>query len=318
MRTSDNTERAESRLARVAKAQWGVFTRAQALAAGIAAATMARRIEAGLWVRVLPRVYRAASTPESWNQRLMAACLFAGGGAVVSHRTAARLHGLEGLSARTRDEPIELTVPLTTQARATGLLVRRSRKLDRIDRSKIDGVPVTTLPRTLIDLSATLDDRHLSVALDSGLARHPDMEVAFFQRALRRLRTKGRPGTAALARLLDERAPDAPHLDSALERRFVIALRRAGLPTPKAHYDVIHDGRRIMEADFAYVRERIAIELHGASIHRQKGVWEDDQEKTAELGAAGWLFVPITWKQLDKSEKTVMDRIARTLAQRRQ
>jgi hypothetical protein len=240
----------------------------------------------------------------------------AGDGAVVSHRTAAMLHGLEGLSARRRDEPIELTVPLTTQARTSGVLVHRSRKLDRVDRSKIDGVPVTSLPRTLIDLSAMLDDRHLSVALDSGLAHHPDMDVALFRRALRRLRTRGRPGTAALARLLDERAPDAIHLDSALERRFAIALRRAGLPPPKEHYDVVHDGRRIMEADFAYPRERIAIELHGASIHRRPGVWEDDQEKTAELSAAGWTLVPVTFKQLEKSEKTVTDRIARTLAQR--
>jgi very-short-patch-repair endonuclease len=180
----------------------------------------------------------------------------------------------------------------------------------------IDGIPVTSLARTLIDVSATLDERHLSMALDSGLARNQSVDVGMLRRALRRLKTKGRAGTGALGRLLAARAPDAVHLDSALERRFAIALRRAGLPQPRAHHDVVEGGRHLAELDFAYPRERLGIQLHGASIHRRYGVWERDQEQQSELAAVGWLIVPVTWKQLEASETAVMERLGRALARR--
>jgi hypothetical protein len=173
---------------------------------------------------------------------------------------------------------------------------------------------VTSLPRTLVDLSAVLDERHLSIALDSVLARHRGIGVRTVRRVLDRLRSQGRTGAGVLERLLEERAMASVHLDSALERRFSFALRRAGLPRPAEHYDVVEGGRHVAELDFAYPRERVGIELNGASIHRRHAVWERDQQRLSELAAAGWRVLNVTWSQLEMGEAAVMDRVARALA----
>lgn len=305
-------ESPESRLWALARSQRGVFTRSQALGAGLSGGGMARTIAKGSLTRVLPRVYRAAATPESFNLMLMAACLWAGPGAVVSHVTAARLYGLEGLAPRRLRERIELSAP-GRRIRVPGFFVHGSNRLEPADRSTIDGIPVTSLARTLVDLAAVLDERHLAVALDSGLARHRNIDPRVVRRTLDRLRSQGRTGVGVLDRLLDQRTRAAVHLDSALERRFHTALRRAGLPQPICHYDVVHNGRHVAELDFAYPRERLGIEVNGAGIHRRYDVWERDQQRLSELAAAGWRIVLVTWAQLEADEAAVMDRVARAL-----
>jgi hypothetical protein len=271
-------------------------------------------VASGLWAKVLPGIYRAASTPESWNQKVAAACIWAGEGALVSHRTAAALHALEGIRPPRPGEPIELTVPFGRIRRAPGVLVHRSRRLEHGDKTVIGGIAVTSLARTLIDLSSSLDERRLAVALDSGLARHSHLDARLLRRELRRLRTQGRKISPFYQRLLDERTPDTVRLDSALERRFAAAIRAAGLPRPAAHYDVVENGRRIAEVDFAYPQARLAIQLNGASIHRRAAVWEHDQDQLSDLAAAGWRVVHVTWAQLENDERGVLDRIARALA----
>jgi hypothetical protein len=259
-------------------------------------------------------VYRAASTPESWHQKLVAGCLWAGQGALVSHLAAARLHRLEGLPAARRRDPIELTVPFGRHLRARGFVIHQSRKLERADTAAIDGIPVTSVARTLVDVSSRLDDKHLCVALDSGLVRHPFVDVHMLRRALRRLKTQGRRIARSYGRLLDQRAPNAIHLDSALERRFSAARRSAGLPKPAEHYDVVAGGRRLAEVDFAYPRVRLAIQLDGADVHRRPSVWEHDADQRSDLAAAGWRVVTVTWAQLEADESAVIERVKRALS----
>jgi very-short-patch-repair endonuclease len=273
---------------------------------------VSRRVVRGAWTRVLPGVYRAASTPETWRQRLLAACLWAGEGAVISHRTAARLLGLEGLPPMRPEEPIELTVPFGRRLRAPGVVVHQSRRLEPKDRRATDGIAVTSLARTLVDVSPWLDERRLSMALDSGLARHRFIDIGFLRREHRRLATRGRKVSRALGRLLEARAPGAVHLDSALERRFWALIKGSKLPKPIAHHEVADGGRRV-EVDFAYPSERLAIELQGASVHLQKRVWERDALRQSVLAAAGWRMVPVTSAQLEASEADVLQRIARAL-----
>jgi very-short-patch-repair endonuclease len=303
---------AERRLAEVARRQLGVFSRKQANLAGLSSRSVSRRVVRGAWTRVLPGVYRAASTPESWRQKLLAGCLWAGEDAVISHRTAARLLGLEGLPPMRPGEAIELTVPFGIRKKAPGFVVHQSRKLEPKDRRTSDGIAVTSLARTLVDVSAMLDERRLSMALDSGLARHRFIDIGFLRREHRRLATRGRKVSRALGRLLKARAPNAVHLDSALERRFSALIRGSGLPQPREHYEVPYGGRRV-EVDFAYPGARLAIELDGAAVHLQKRVWERDAVRRSVLAAAGWRVVPVTSEQLDASEAAVLERIASAL-----
>jgi very-short-patch-repair endonuclease len=301
----------------IARRQRGLFTREQAgREAGLSRGWIARRVASRAWVPVLRGVYRVEGTPGSWEQRLVAACLWAGDGAVISHRTAATLHKLEGIRPVRRIDPIELTVPEERQRHAPGLVVHRSRALARSDRTTIDEIPVTSLPRTLIDLSSDLDERRLTVAIDSGLARHRFVDVRWLRRELDRLKVKGREIAPFFERLLEERSPDAVHLDSALERRFSAALRAARLLRPVEHYEVVEDGRRLGELDFAYPRLKLGIELDGAAVHGQKRVFERDREQLSELATSGWSIVHVTWAQLDENENAVLERLGRAIAKR--
>jgi hypothetical protein len=231
----------------------------------------------------------------------------------VSHRTAARLHGLEGIPRSARSEPIDLSVPHATNVKVQGIRVHRSRRIDASDRAIVDGIPCTHLARTLIDIAPTLTDRQLALALDSGLALHPAIDIRGLRRLLRQRTGKGRAGAVRLMRLVDERMPSKVDLDSELERRLLIALRAAGLPSPRAHYEVVEDGRWIAEVDFVYPRERVAILTNGESIHRRRPIWERDQDVISELCASGWLVVLVTWAQLRDREQTVIARIRRAL-----
>lgn len=298
----------------MSSAQHGAFSRRQALEAGISASAIGRRLGKGAWLSVLPGVYRLAGTPETWHQKLMAACLRAGEGAVVSHNTAGRLWGLEGLGGNARSDPIELTIAFGTKRRAPGVVIHRSRKLGPADCTSRDGIPATQLVRTLIDLSAVLDRRRLTMALDSGLALHEKLGTGWLRRSVRRLGAKGRTGVGKLVELIDERDPRAKHLDSALERRFRAALKDAGLPRPEEHLDVVEGGRHLAELDFAYPRERLGIQTDGASVHRRHAVWERDQFQQSELAAAGWRILHVTWAQMQADESAVVERVARALA----
>jgi hypothetical protein len=312
MRLDIDTVIAERRLAALALSQLGVFSRTQANRAGLSNRSVSRRVARGTWTRVLPGVYRAASTPESFRQKLLAACLWAGPGAVISHRTAARLLGLEGLPPMRAGELVELTAPFGVRKKAPGVVLHQSRRLERHDRRAIDGIPVTSLARTLVDVSASLDEQRLSRALDSGLARHRFIDIGFLRREHRRLATRGRKVSRVLHALLMARSPSAPHLDSPLERRFAAMLRSSGLPRPVEHYEVTDGGRHVV-VDFAYPSARLAIELQGVAYHSQPRDVERDARRSAVLAAAGWRVIGVTGAQLDVSPQGVFGSIRRAL-----
>src|SRR5436305_791740 len=73
--------------------QFGVISRTQAARFGISPPAMTRRVQSGEWARVLPGVYRVTAAPVSFPQSALAATLWAGPGSLVSHGTAAALHG---------------------------------------------------------------------------------------------------------------------------------------------------------------------------------------------------------------------------------
>jgi predicted transcriptional regulator of viral defense system len=133
----------EHLLAQYARRQAGVFSRSQATAAALTRRQIAYRLEQGVWQRSFPGVYRVASAPRSAEQRLWAASLWAGDGAVVSHRSADALWKLDEVTA----ELPELSVPTPFHKRHAQIVVRRS-AVDDVDRR------VTGVERTLFDLAS--------------------------------------------------------------------------------------------------------------------------------------------------------------------
>lgn len=153
--------RPDSVLGRIAAQQHSVFDRRQAVAAGLSPRMIQHRLESGRWVSVSRGVYRLAGVERTWHQRVLAACLAAGAGAVASHRSAAALWEIDGFGPG----PVEISVS-RSQRRTAHFTTHRPRNMWAADTTELDYVPVTTVARTIIDLAAVVGDDDLEAALD--------------------------------------------------------------------------------------------------------------------------------------------------------
>jgi len=130
---------ADRAIAAIAERQHGLITLDQALLAGLTRAGAKHRVGTGRWERLHPGVYRMAGSARTFEQEVLAACRAAGPGATASHRSAATLLGLPGLTPTT-----ELTVVCEHAVRLKGVTVHRSVRLDGADRFWVKRIPVTT------------------------------------------------------------------------------------------------------------------------------------------------------------------------------
>jgi len=148
----------EQRHAALAQRQHGLATRGQLSAIGMSDSRIEYRLRSEAIYRVYESVYRLASHPVTWRQRLLAAC-WAGGDqrqAVVSHRAAAALLTLPGGS-----ELAEITSPRHLRARHQGVITHESLILEDRDVHYVDEIPVTRPARTLCDLASLVVAREL-------------------------------------------------------------------------------------------------------------------------------------------------------------
>lgn len=159
----------ELAIAKVAASQHGLIARRQDLDLGATAAEIKYRIKTHRWELVHRSVYRLAGVPNSWRQSLQALCLVSAS-FVASHRSAGRLWGLPDL----KGDWLEVSAPRGCSFRHPGIWVHESLNLTAADLTCIDGVPVTTPARTLIDLgsvlSAELTRRQLTTRSGEGLS----------------------------------------------------------------------------------------------------------------------------------------------------
>jgi hypothetical protein len=155
------------------------------------------RLETGTWRAVHPGVYRVEGVPVTWEQRVLAACLATCG--IASHRSAARLWGLDGPVS----DRVEVTVEGTGHRGLKELEIHHARTLTRSVRQ---GIPCTTVVRTLLDLASTLPPLQLEAALDSAL-REGLASVDYLER---KLATQGHRGGAALRAVVAARRSTAP------------------------------------------------------------------------------------------------------------
>lgn len=284
--------------------QHGVFTRAQARGAGYTGHQVDYRVGTGKWEVVLPAVYRVAGTPSSIRQRLMAAVLWAGEDAVVSHRAAAVLWGMDGVR-------MELPEVMThKRLRSELVVVHRTNDLGPADRDECHGIPVSSAARTLVDLAASLDEETLETALESCLRRRLT-SLARLEWRLSELGGHGRRGTAALVTLVDRRQ-NRP-LESRFEVRFERLLRKHGLPLPERQR-VVSNGHSRYRVDFAYPDQRIVVECVSWRYHSGQQAWREDMARRRRLAARGWRVIEFTWREVSRGSETVVAEIRQALA----
>lgn len=183
----------------LASRQHGVISRGQAVAAGVSEDQMARRSSNGMWIRVAPRVYRLAGAPPTWRADVTAAVLSCGPMAAASHATAGYLHGL--LSRR--PDRIEVVVP-RGRIRARDFTIHESTDLAPDHIEPLDGIPTTTIARTIVDIGVPhgigAAARCTDGARRAGRVTLP--EVVALHRSVAR---RGRNGVGPSRRILEER-----------------------------------------------------------------------------------------------------------------
>ena len=154
-------------LYRVAEQQAGYFTVAQARQAGFSHSLLSYHLGTGRFERARPRIYRIVHFPASPHEDLYVAWLQAGTDAVISHDSALALYELSDLLP----DRIHVTVSRTASRRRRGIRLH-TKKLDKEDVTRYEGLPVTTVERTLIDVSASgLADEQVRQALQEALRR---------------------------------------------------------------------------------------------------------------------------------------------------
>ena len=292
----------EARIARIAARQYGLVTHRQLVAVGLSAGGVQHRI-ANRRLRAIHRgVYAAGHQPLTREGRWLAAVLACGGGAALSHRAAAALWGL---LPRAGEGRIDVTV-LTAGGRASrpGIRVHRCR-LEAPELAARDGIPATTVARTLLDLAAVLPRRTMERALDEA-----DYLGFLDQRALAATlaRHPRRNGAGALKRILAEHSIGSTRTRSELEERLLALCRRRRLPLPAVNVHV--EGFLV---DFYWPAARLVVETDGYAAHRRRAAFEEDRVRTVTLSAAGYEVLRFTHRQVFGDAEWVGAHIERTL-----
>jgi very-short-patch-repair endonuclease len=211
-----------------------------------------------------------------------------------------------------RTKIIELTIPRGRQRQGPGIVYRRV--LLPGDVTTIDDLPVTTLPRTLIDLAAVVSRDQLEEALDDA-SRRGLVTMARLRSRLDRY-GRGRHGVGILRALLDERDHSARPLGSALERKALRMFRAERLPEPIPQFRVRSGNRLIATVDFAYPELLLGIEVDGYRWHTGRKRFVEDRRRLNALTSLGWRIIHVVWEDLQHGRPDAIDTIRRSIASR--
>lgn len=300
----------DRRVAQLAASQHGVFSGLQVVEIGATRRMIERRLGARRWEAMTRGVYRLAGSPPSWRQALMIACLAWGRDAVVSHCAAAALWILAGF----RPGHVVLTLPrIRRTGRRQGLAIVHQSSIPPSDVTTIDGIPVTTPARTLLDLASVVSREELEEAVDDALPRGL-VSLPRLRWMLNRPDNKGRPGIARLRAVVEACEPGASVPQSVFERRLLRTICRGGLPEPIPQHEIRNRGRMVARVDYAYPETRLAIEADGYRWHSGRANWERDRARLNELTLLGWRIIHVTWSELIRNPDAVVARIRSALA----
>lgn len=294
MRTAD----IDALILRLARTQHGNVARWQLVPAGVPATLLDERLKRRRLERVARSVYRVPGL-DGPRAGVVAAVLGCGPHAVGSHETAGLLHEVVV-------QPVARIAVSSWRGhpdRRAGVVLHRVR-LPCDERTICDGVPVTSLARTLIDLAATLPDRALEQAVARGLRLN---DVAHEQLVALLARYPRRPGTPRLRALLAADEPPAMTRSDA-EERFLALVRTALLPDARVNTR-IHG----FELDFYWPAHAVVVEIDGLAYHTTRDAQQRDRQRDSTLAAAGIRVLRFTWQDLTLRPEATLAKVALAL-----
>jgi putative AbiEi antitoxin of type IV toxin-antitoxin system len=276
---------------RLATSAKGIVTRDELLGVDVSLAQIRHRREIGALIPVYRGVYRVGHRAPNFETSYMAAVKACGKGALISGMSAAYLFGL----IKGKAPGPEVTAP-TERRRA-----RYSPAICANDATKWRGIPVTTVPRTLIDLAPRLTEADLARVCHEAGVLHKTTPAAVERLLL--------PNTSGAGRLRAVLRGDAKVLLSKLEEKFVERLDEYGLPLPETNKPA--GGRRV---DCRWPDHNLTVELLSYTFHNSRHSWEQDQRRQREAYARGDEFRTYTWDDVFVEPDPMMRELTALLA----
>jgi hypothetical protein len=290
-------ETTEAVIARLAGASHGVVTRSELLNAGVTPKQVKRRVARGAMIVVHRGVYRVGHKSPSLEAHYTAAVKGCGKEAVLCGRAAAYLWKL------IKGRPPQPEVLAPTNRCVPGVITHRAAVIDRADVTSIRRIPLTTVPRTLVDLASSLPEPALARACQEAEVIHrttPDQVEAMLARR------PSSPGAGKLRRILHG---DVPVTLSKLESRFLRLLREEGLPLPETNR--LAGSHRV---DCRWPEHRLTVELDSYRYHRSRHAWERDRLREREAFARGDDFRRYTSRDVFESPALMLSELRVLLA----
>ena len=266
--------------------------------------------QAGRLRRVHRGVYAVGHEDLTWEGRCTAAVLAAAPARVArghqpivaSHRSAAWLWDV----ARYRPQTIEVTAPKPRRSRRPYLV--HTAVLRHDERAVREGIPVTSLARTYMDLAATERGRTVARMLERAADLH-SLDLGPVGEVLGR--HSDHPGAPKLEDALAIYRETPVFTRSGLERRFLELVGEAGLPEPAMNCFVAGH-----EIDAYWKEARFGVELDVYETHGSPLSFEDDRVRDDELLLAGIETTRVTGPRLDREPGAVIDSLRRHLGRR--
>jgi very-short-patch-repair endonuclease len=299
----DGSPRTHRELAELAARQYGVVSRAQLDLLGYSDDAIDGATSIGRLYRVHQTVFAVGHAGLSRHGKSLAAVLARGETAVLSFQSAAWLWGIEA----TLDLPVEVSVSWRGHRRDK-LRVHHCPALRDEDTTIYERIPVTAVPRTLLDLASTVKPRRLERALDRA-ERLDLLDIDAVDRLLAALPTH--PSRGTLQRTIDIHR-ESGSARSRGEERMLRLLRDAGLPRPHLNTWV-----ESYEVDLYFERERFAVELDSWDAHKTRRSFAEDRKRQEDLLLAGIEMVRITGTRLAREPEQVAERLGILLGRRR-
>jgi hypothetical protein len=255
-------------------------SRRQLLRCGLSGNAIDRWLAQGRLCRIHPGVYALGHQALCEEGRLTAALLYAGPGVALSHATAAWWWRLVPFAPRV----VQISAPGDSRS-IGGIRVFHPRLVERVAHR---GMPVTTVPRTLLDLAAVTTFAELRRTLaEAAYRRLLDAPAAEAQLG------RGRRGSAALRRGLEAHMPRLAKTLSVLEERFLALCESSGIVLPEVNETICG-----LKVDALWREQRLVVELDGYAAHGGRAAIEQDRGRELRLRAAGYVVLRYTWQQV--------------------
>jgi very-short-patch-repair endonuclease len=285
-------------VALLAEVQHGVVARRQLMVLGFTRNTVQDRLDHGRLHRVHRGVYAGGHRKLAIRGYWIAAVLACGPDTVLSHRNALALWDVRPRASG----PIDVTIPgRTGKSGPNSVRVHSARDLRDADRAMVDGIPVTSLARSLLDYAAVESPQWLRVALEAT-ARRELLMAGELEELL--ARSRRHRGFTRLTDVLAQMRGPAQWTQSELENRFLVLIREAGVPEPEVN--VFVEGELV---DAVWRAARLVVEIDGYDTHKTRSQFEADRRRDAKLQVLGYRVLRLTQSRIDHDPRAVLSEI---------